>query len=133
MDDSTESALRSVAEAWDHAMVLNDAEAIGQFMSEEWVIVGSDGGMMDRSAFLELVRTGRLTHDVMTTDDARIRVYDDVALLVARGVSAGHFDGHAFREIERQSNVFVRREGVWRCVLTHLSRIAEGSATMGAA
>ena len=43
---------------------------------------------------------------------------------VARGVSAGAFDGRPFEEVERQSNVFVKRDGAWQCVLTHLSKIS---------
>ena len=121
---TAEDEVRERAQAWDRAMISNDADAIGLFMADEWVIVGSDGHVTDRTGFLGQIHSGRLTHDVMTTEDAQVIVYDDVATLVARGMSAGHYDGHAFREIERQSNVFVRRDGEWRCVLTHLSRIS---------
>jgi len=123
LDDTAALEVRAVAAAWDRAMVENDAVAIGEFMAEEWVIIGSDGAMTDRLGFLVQISAGRLTHDVMTTEDVQVRVYDGVAVLVARGVSAGRFDGHAFREEERQSNVFVRRAGRWACVLTHLSRL----------
>jgi ketosteroid isomerase-like protein len=121
--------LRAVAADWDRAMVQNDADAIGEFMAEEWVIIGSDGGLTDRTRFLAQVRAGRLTHDVMTTESVQIQTYGDVGVLVAWGVSAGHFDGHAFRELERQSNVFVRCAGRWRCVLTHLSPLTAPPAT----
>ena len=121
---TSEVEVRERARAWDRAMISNDADAIGLFMADEWVSVGSDGHVTDRAAFLEQIRSGRLTHFVMTTEDAQVTVYNDVATLVARGVSAGHYDGREFREVERQSNVFVRRDGQWRCVLTHLSRIS---------
>ncbi len=123
MTGAAESELRAAAAAWDLAMVTNDADGIGAFMAEEWIIIGSDGRRTDRDGFLAQVREGRLTHDVMTSEDVEVRLYDDVGDLVARGISAGRFDGHAFREEERQSNVFVRRSGRWRCVLTHLSRL----------
>ncbi len=120
---SVEQELEAVASDWDRAMVGNDAAAIGRFMADDWVIVGSDGSVTDKPAFLAHIETGRLTHDVMESTDYRIRVYGDVAVVVVRGVSGGHFDGAAFREVERSSNVFVKREGQWRCVLTHLSRL----------
>jgi ketosteroid isomerase-like protein len=31
--------LVEVAHAWDRAMITNDAEAIGRFMAEDWVII----------------------------------------------------------------------------------------------
>ena len=118
-----DAELTAVAAAWDQAMVANDPDAIGRFMADDWLIVGSDGGTTDKPTFLEEVRSGRLIHDTMTTTDIQVRRYGDVAVLLATGVSAGTFQGHRFREHERQSNVFVRTNGHWRCVLTHLSRL----------
>ena len=105
-------------------MVTNDVDAIGRFIADDWLIIGSDGNVRDRAWLLTLIGDGRLTHHTMTTEDADVRIYGDAAVLVATGVSAGHFDGQPFEEHERQSNVFVRRDGEWRCVLTHLSRLA---------
>jgi ketosteroid isomerase-like protein len=133
VDVASDVELAATAAAWDEAMVSNDAEAIGRFMADEWVIVGTDGGTTDKRTFLEQVRTGRLRHDTMTTADIRVRLYGDVAILLATGVSAGMFQGRRFHEHERQSNVFVRTNGAWRCVLTHLSRLGGGSASSDAA
>lgn len=116
--------LIEVARAWDTAMVGNEPEAIGQYMADDWIIIGADGRVGDKSTFLDLVRSGVLTHDEMTSDEFRIRVYGDTAVVCARGVSGGNYQGQPFRDLERSSNVFVRQAGRWRCVLTHLSRLA---------
>lgn len=113
-----------LAHAWDRAMVENDPEAIGRFMSEDWTIIGSDGSIGDRATFLRLIESGDLTHNVMETHDIDLRVYGDAAVLVSRGISGGSYQGRTFREEERATCVLVRQEGRWRCVLTHLSRMA---------
>jgi ketosteroid isomerase-like protein len=105
-------------------MVENDPDAIGRYMTDDWVIVGSDGRVGDRATFLELVRSGALRHDVMESHDLDIRLYGDTAVVIARGISGGTYRGQPFREIERVSCVFVRADGRWRCVLTHLSRLS---------
>ncbi len=124
MAGKPEQELIGVAHDWDRAMIANDAEEIGRYMAEDWTIIGSDGSVGDKKSFLDLVRSGALTHDVMTSEDMNIRVYGDTAVVVARGVSGGRYAGQPFREEERVTSVFVRQEGRWRCVLTHLSRIA---------
>lgn len=124
MDDSVREELIGVAHEWDRAMVENDPEAIGRFMADDWTIIGPDGSVGDKAAFLGLVKSGELSHDVMESEDLEVRVYGDTAVVTARGVSGGLYRGQAFREVERSSCVFVRQEGQWRCVLTHLSRIA---------
>ena len=119
--------LRTMVEAWDHAMIQNDADTIGQFMHDDWVIIGSDGGVGDKATFLAQIRQGRLSHDVMTSEDLRIRWYGEVAVLIATGISGGRFEGHQFREHERQSSVFVKERGQWLCVITHVSRLPGGA------
>jgi hypothetical protein len=52
-------------------------------------------------------------------------VYDSTAVVLARGVSGGRYQGRAFREVELSSNVFIKQDGQWKCVLTHLSRLPE--------
>ena len=54
---------------WDRAMVTNDPEAIGAYMADDWTIIGPDGSVGDKATFLELVRSGKLTHDVMESHD----------------------------------------------------------------
>ena len=128
MSSFVEDELIAVAHDWDRAMVGNDAEAIGRYMADDWVIIGPDGRVGDKATFLGLVRSGALTHDVMTSEDFRVRVYGDTAVVTARGVSGGRYQEQPFREVERCSCVFVRQAGQWRCVLTHLSRLAQTEA-----
>jgi len=124
----TESELRTAIRAWDEAMISNDAEAIGRFMGEEWVIVGQDGSITGKDHFLSFIASGDLIHDVMTSEHMDVRIYGQTAVVIAQGVSGGTYQGQAFREVERGSNVFVWREGGWVCVLTHLSKLATSNA-----
>lgn len=124
MELSARSELLLVVDEWDRAMVANDAEAIGSFMADDWTIVGSDGSVGDKERFLAFVRSGDLTHHTMTTEDANVRIYGETAVVTARGVSAGTYQGQPFHEVERASSVFVKQSGRWLCVLTHLSRIS---------
>jgi ketosteroid isomerase-like protein len=119
-----EEELIGVAQAWDRAIVQNDADAIGHFMADDWTIVGSDGSMFDKATFLGLIRSGALSHNVMESEGFHVRIYGNSAVVIARGSSGGTYKGQPFHEFERSSCVFVRQEGRWQCVLTHLSRLA---------
>jgi len=123
LPNKTEEELIALSNDWDRAMVRNDADAIGRYMADDWTIVGPDGSMSDKATFLGLVKSGALTHDVMESEDFRIRNYGSTAVVLARGVSGGRYNGQAFREVEQSSNVFVKQQGQWKCVLTHLSRL----------
>lgn len=129
MPSRAEEDLIEIAHAWDRAMVTNDAAAIGNFMADDWIIIGADGRTITRDRFLSVVRSGALIHDVMESSEMEVRVYGDAAVLLANGVSGGSWEGTPFREVERSSNVFVKQHGQWRCVLTHLSKRSTESET----
>ena len=128
MSTDAAATLTRVAHDWDRAMITNDADAIGRYMAEDWIIIGTDGRSMDKPTFLDLLRSGVLTHDEMSSGDLMVRIYGGTAVVITRSVSGGLYGGHRFREVERTSNVFVQQDGEWRCVLTHLSRLADSLA-----
>ena len=85
--DRSEQELIAAAHDWDRAMIGNDAKEIGRFMADEWTIIGSDGKVCDKQRFLDLVKSGTLTHDEMDSRDLKVRIYGDTAVLTAWGTS----------------------------------------------
>lgn len=120
--------LVSVSDAWAEAIVSDDADRIAGFMADDWVIV-SDSGISAREDFLAVVRSGDLTHSAMDrVGDARIRVYGDTAVLTARVTNTAHHRGRRFDADEWTTDVFVRRDGRWLCVLSHITTASPGQA-----
>ncbi|HZR28516.1 MAG TPA: nuclear transport factor 2 family protein [Terriglobales bacterium] len=104
------------------AIVNNDAEAINQFLADDWVIIDPDGGIIDKARFLGVVRSGLLTHETMESDDARVRLYGNTAVVTALTRTRGKFMGQEFSTEERATDVFVKMNERWACVLTQLTR-----------
>ncbi len=114
-------ALVAVAEEWAAAIVSNDAARIGRFMSDEWVMV-SQSGVSSKEHFLSFVESGELTHSAMgLVSEPRIRVYGDAAVFTARVTNTAHHLGRRFDADEWTTDVFVKRDGRWLCVLSHIT------------
>jgi ketosteroid isomerase-like protein len=124
-DMGLEEELLQFSQAWDEAMVENDAIKIGSFMSDDWVIVGTEGGVTGKANFLRWIESDDLTHNRMDADDVRVKIYGNTGLLTSRGTSAGHYKGEPFNLYEWSSNVFVKSNGQWLCVLTMLTPAIE--------
>ena len=92
-----------------------------EFVTDDWIIINADGGIIDRERFLGVIKSGTLTHEMMESDDMRVRVYGDSAVVSALTRSKGKFMGQEFTTHERSTDVFVKRDGQWRCVLTQLT------------
>ncbi|MFN2413256.1 MAG: nuclear transport factor 2 family protein [Pyrinomonadaceae bacterium] len=110
---------------WAAAMISNDSARIGSFMADDWVIV-SERGISTKTEFMSFVESGQLTHSSFEmVGDARIKVYGDTAVLTCRVVNTAHFGGQQFDADEWTSDVFVKRDGTWLCVLSHITPVKE--------
>ena len=120
---STEAELLAVSAAWDAALVDNDAGAVASFMADEWVFV-SPSGITPKAELIGWIATGRLAHHAMEPiGPPRVAVLGDVAILTARKASSGTWDGASYTADEWISEVFVRRDGRWTCVLSHKAAV----------
>ena len=109
--NTEEQELVTVGSEWAEAMISNDAERIGSFMADDWVIV-SERGIATKEHFLSFVESGALTHSSFDMiGDARTKIYGDTAVLTARIVNTAHFGGQQFDQDEFSTDVFVRRSG----------------------
>ncbi|MGI8782455.1 MAG: nuclear transport factor 2 family protein [Acidobacteriota bacterium] len=125
MSDKAREELLALEKESAEAFVKSDADAVGRQMAEDWTVITPEGNVLDRSTFLGLIRSGDLTHEAMEFADTTVRVYGDTAVVTARATSKGKFKGQAFSELEWSTDVFVKQEGRWKCVLTQLTRIAK--------
>ncbi|MBT8484150.1 MAG: nuclear transport factor 2 family protein [Phycisphaerales bacterium] len=121
--------LRAQELAWTKAILANDADAVGRYVSDDWILISAEGTIVDRAAFLGAIRSGVLTHDRMEFKDWRVRIYEHTALVTADAVSGGTYHGEPFTTHERSTSVYVRRGEGWTCVLTQLSPLREADTS----
>ncbi|MFD3596203.1 nuclear transport factor 2 family protein [Nocardia sp. NPDC058640] len=118
---SVDDELLAVLDEWQVAIVANDADRIGSFMADEWVMV-SENGVTTGERFLSFVRSGDLTHSAMQrVGQARIRYHGELALLTTRATNVAHYQGVRFDADEWTTDVFTRRDGRWLCLLTQIT------------
>jgi ketosteroid isomerase-like protein len=108
---------------WNQAVVANDPDAIAAFAEPDWVFVG-ENGIFAGEQFIKAVGTGQVSHEFMTSEVHDVRIYGDVAIVIARVRNRGEFDGNPFTLDEWSTDVFVRRDDRWRCSVTHLTSVA---------
>lgn len=124
MTDQEFEDLRQVEDAFNAAMVSNDVQRIEDCVTDDWVLVTPEAGVMSRERILHVIGNGDLRHDTMTKDVGRVEVYGDVAVVTSRGQNTGVYKGRPISADEWVTDVYRRVDGRWRCVLTHLTPVA---------
>ena len=127
MSDKLHAELEGHLKDWGRAIVANDANEISGFATDDWVLVTSEAGPIDSSMFLGAVRSGALTHDTFEVEVQRVLDYGEVAIAIAHVTNSGTYQGTPFTADEWTTDVFVRSDRRWICVLTALTPRSEAS------
>ncbi|MEE6282158.1 nuclear transport factor 2 family protein [Georgenia sunbinii] len=120
-DDPDRREFQALLDDWADAIVADDADRIEQFAEPDWEIIGPDSGPAPSDGFLAVVRDGSLTHSQMAFEVLSVRREGTLAVVVSHGTNRGQWRGEPFSVDEWTTDVFVRRDGRWRCRLTALT------------
>jgi ketosteroid isomerase-like protein len=121
--NDAQGELLNLEKEFEKAVVSNDPDAIGKFLSDDWMIIDPDGGVIDKARFLGVIKSGMLTHELMESSDSQIRVYGDSAIVTAITKTKGKFAGQPLATEERATDFFVKRNGRWQCVFSQLTTL----------
>src|SRR5438874_13750080 len=99
-----EEELLKLEKAFAEAIVKNDLEGIGRLVTDDWVIIDPNAEIVDRARFFEVIKSGALTHDVMESEDFRVRVYGDSAVVTGVTRTKRRFMGQELSTQERATD-----------------------------
>jgi hypothetical protein len=115
-DDLLNTALR-----WDKEIERNNVPGMSAFMHDDWVIIGTEGGITSKKVFIDTIFSGDLVHTKMSTEESHVRLYGTTGVVVGKGYSEGTYNGQRFSLYEWSTSVFVLVGYEWKCVLTMLT------------
>lgn len=106
------------------AMGNNNADEITRFLADDWAVIAASGGVGEgKSIFPDGIKSGYLTRKTFKISEPRVRLYGNVALVTTKVRTSGMFQGKPFDVTERQTDVLVWKDGGWKSVLTHETKI----------
>jgi uncharacterized protein (TIGR02246 family) len=116
------SELHDLSKRWFQAWLDKDAATVERLMAEDYVYIGPNGLILDRSAILAIIRspTYRLEHGTRTEVVVRA-VGHDAAVVRHRYQGAGSFEGTSFTDDHRCIMVWEKHAGAWRLVMEQCS------------
>jgi ketosteroid isomerase-like protein len=118
---TVEDEIRAVSLGWGRALVSNDAELVGTFMTDDWVYVGPSGATA-KSDIIGWIASGRLAHHTMqVVGGERLTRVDSTVIFTARKASSGTWDGTPYTADEWISELYVPTDNGWQCAFSQKS------------
>lgn len=124
-EEQLKEQFQTIEDNFNKAVVSNDIEEIKKCISDDWVLVDAQGGILPRERFLYVVENGLLSHSTMTKELLRVKVYDNIALITGRGKNTGTWQGQPIQADEWVTDIYKKENERWICVMTHLTPVNE--------
>jgi ketosteroid isomerase-like protein len=123
-----EEEVRQLERQWLDAYEQKNSEAMDRIVANDFIITFPNGAMQTKPQLLAMIKAppkpGQPTMR-FRTEDVRSRAYGDTVILTGRVVSEYERDGKPVKEQSRYTDTYVRRNGQWQVVASHLSNAEE--------
>lgn len=120
--DATEE-VRKLEREWLDAYEQRDPEAMKRIVADDFVIYFPSGASQTKAdivRMMERMRGGQRPSPKFSTEDVQARAYGtDTVILTGRVISQTGDQ----REVQRYTDTYVRRDGKWQVVSSHLSNV----------
>ena len=109
--------------AWLQAHVQRDTAVLDHLMANEYTQVDSHGRLVGKQEVLASFLSGTREWDWAGSDEYRVQIYGEVAVVCGRWRARGVNAGHSFDYAARYVSVWVYRDGRWQMVSDQATEI----------
>ena len=123
-DDGDKRVLQAIDASWNQLRLKPDVEGLDRLLCDDWLSTHSDGRVQDKAGYLRELSNRSRANQAIENQDVEVRLEGDTAVVTGTSVQAGTRNGQAWSGRFRFTRTWVRREGGWRMLASHASRIA---------
>ena len=124
---AAEEAVRKLERAWLDAYEQRDAKAMEAIVADDFIITFPQGRKQTKAQIVESMKKpappGR--SEKFRTEETEARVFGDTVVLTGRVISETQRDGKSSTGQMLYTDTYVRRNGAWQVVASHLGAVPE--------
>lgn len=120
---SDQDILVQLERDWDAALRRHDVAFIDGILADEFVVTYDDGSRGDRAEELAQAASSNQQIDSSTQDEFMVKEYGDTAIVWFTLHLVGPSRGQTLQLNLRFTDVYVLRDGRWKCVSSHSTRV----------
>jgi ketosteroid isomerase-like protein len=123
-DAATVALIRKMEQQRIDAGLRKDVAALDATTADDYLQIDMAGNTRDKATQMKRIASAEVTMQSNMFDDMLVRVYGDTAVVTGRATAVGTIRGELYPRI-RFTRVYVKRDGAWKVVLYHQTRIGE--------
>ncbi len=118
-----EAALREIKEVlWPRAYFTGDAVLLDRILDDSFQSIDEEGAWSTKAEEIAWVSKNRTSHDSFVFRIRRLDIFENgTAIVSGTGVIRGNKADGPYVVEYQSSNIFIKRDGVWKAVASHVS------------
>ena len=103
---------------WPKAYREQDTILLDRILGDDFQMVTNDGEWSNKEKQLERIKSTAMNHDSFRYEIQRLEILENGTAIIA---GTGHIINNNKESIYQSSNILIKRNGVWKAVLSHVS------------
>ena len=121
---SVKNKLIQIEHDWADALVKGDVTTWSRCVADDWVGTTPEGNMVTKAGAYADLKAGLVVRELFRLDDLKVRVYGDMAIVFGLETEKSKIHGKDMSGRYRFTDVFMKRDGRWQAVASHLSSVS---------
>ncbi len=122
--DEGRDAFLAIDASWNSLRLESDVEGLERLLCDDWLLTHSDGRVQDKADYLRELSSRTRANQAIENQEVEVRLHGDTAVVTGTSVQAGTRNGQPWSGRFRFTRTWIRRDGEWRMLASHSSRIA---------
>jgi len=119
-----EKEISTINEEYEKAIVRQDVAAYDRLLADDLIFTDQDGIVKTKAEVIKEVRTGDYKFEYGRSEEKKIRVFGNTAVLNGIWVDKGTYKGKEFNDRQRYTTVYVKKNGSWQVISDQVTNIA---------
>lgn len=123
-NEDAERALTKLGNDTAVAYTKADTAFFDRVLADEWTIIDPMGEVSNKERQIRELKDGTFVVKSMDNKELKVRIYGDAAVVTGCSEVKAKYKGNDFSSTDRWTDVYVKRDGKWRCVSTQVTGIS---------
>ena len=120
-----EQIIKQLEQEWADALLKRDQAAIDRIVARDWMLTDPEGALITKGQADADLNSGALKFESFKLDAMTLRVYGDTAVVHGLETEKSSYKGKDTSGQYRFTDVFVKRNGRWHAIATHVTRVTK--------
>lgn len=122
---STEQELLKLENEWTAATISGDTSFLERIYAADVVLTDRNGLVTTGAQDIASTKSGEVVYSSVITDNMKVHVYGDTAVVFGRNTSKGKEKGKDFSRQSQWTDTWVKIAGRWQCVASQGTNITQ--------